>query len=136
MNVAITRFEARVFELLAEQGHTEVPLSHLHLTRNLDRTGTRITQLAQRAAMTKQAMSEIVAQSEKMALVRRAPDPTDARAKMVFFTEAGLSWLNAFKSALERAEAEMRVELGTDAMVTLKAILTTYEINGRRSILD
>lgn len=127
MNCALTHFEERVFELLAAQGHSEVRLAHLHLTRNLDRSGTRTTELARRAAMTKQAMSEIVAECESIGLVRRMPDPLDARAKIVLFTDAGLAWLNAFKSALARAEAEMRQDLGETAMRSLKKTLARYD---------
>lgn len=118
---ALSRFERRVFDILAENGHSELRYSHINLTRNLDLSGTITTELARRAGMTKQAMGEIVEQCEQLGLVERIRDKRDARAKIVRFTEGGLAWLEAFHIALTRAEDEMREELGylrTDAIVT------------------
>jgi DNA-binding MarR family transcriptional regulator len=121
LNNALNRFETRVLEILAENGHKEVRYSHINLTRNLDITGTITTELARRAGMTKQAMGEIVEQCEQIGLVERVRDKRDARAKIVKFTKAGLEWLEAFRIALTKAEREMRDELGylrTDAIAS------------------
>ena len=118
MNEAVRIFEARIVEHLRANGHDELSLAHINLTRNLDEDGTRLTELARRAAMTKQSMSELVDQVARKGLVERRPDPTDRRAKLVCFTGAGLRWLEAFHHALENAEREMRDELG-DALVNL-----------------
>lgn len=118
---ALNRFERRVFEILAENGHEEVRYSYLNLTRNLDVAGTITTELARRAGMTKQAMGEIVEQCEQLGLVERVRDKRDARAKIVRFTPDGLQWLDAFRAALTTAEQEMRDELGylrTDAIAS------------------
>lgn len=126
MNNAIFRFEKRVFELLSEAGHSSTRQSHLHLTRNLDTEGTRITELAKRAQMTKQAMGDLVRECEALGLVARTPDPTDARAKIVIFTPAGLKWLDSFKSAVEQAEREMRAVVGTKQVGQIAAVLRDY----------
>lgn len=121
MTNALNRFERRVLEILAENGHSEVRFSHMNLTRNLDLAGTITTELARRAGMTKQAMGEIVEQCEQLGLVERIRDKRDARAKIVRFTAIGLEWLNAFHMALTSAEQEMRDELGylrTDAIAS------------------
>lgn len=54
---SVRRLESRVFEILEEAGCGEVRISLLSITRNLDLTGTRITELARRADMTTQGMS-------------------------------------------------------------------------------
>lgn len=118
MNEAVRLFEGRIIAHLREAGRDELGLSHINLTRNLDENGTRLTELARRAAMTKQSMSELVAQVERLGLVERRPDPSDGRAKLICFTEAGFGWLDAFHQALKCAEQEMRDELG-DALVNL-----------------
>lgn len=126
LNNALNRFEKRVLELLAETGHGEARYSHLNLTRNLDISGTRTTELAKRSGMTKQAMGEIVEQCEQLGLVVRRPDETDARAKIVVFTDAGLEWLDAFRNALEKAEREMRDEVGYLRVDAIIAALANY----------
>ncbi|MFM7005174.1 MAG: MarR family transcriptional regulator, partial [Limnohabitans sp.] len=55
----------------------------LSITRHLEVGGTRLTDLAQRAGMTKQAMGTLVDQCEAWGMVRRENDPTDARARRV-----------------------------------------------------
>lgn len=123
LNNAVRRFEERVMEILIESGHDEVPLSLFNLTRNLDRYGTRPADLARRAAMTKQSMAQLVAQAEAAGLVTRQADPTDGRARLVLFTPAGLDWLEAFRRALEQAEAELRLRIGSAAHDRLLQIL-------------
>lgn len=118
MNEAVRIFEGRIVELLRERGHDELTVAHINLTRNLDEDGTRLTELARRAAMTKQSMSELVEQVERMGLIEKRPDPSDGRAKLVCFTERGFEWLEAFHQSLQLADREMREQLG-DAMVSL-----------------
>ena len=50
MNEAVRIFEGRIMQLLTEKGHTELTVAHINLTRNLDEDGTRLTELARRAA--------------------------------------------------------------------------------------
>ena len=98
---AMRRFDARVLQLMAR--NVEVPLAlsnlaardqvgaaHIHLTRHLSLGGDRLTDLAQRAGMTKQSMAQLVDQCEAWGLVTRGPDPHDARARRVLFTPTGL----------------------------------------------
>jgi DNA-binding MarR family transcriptional regulator len=118
MNEALRIFEGRIIELLREGGHDELTVAHINLTRNLDEDGTRLVELARRAAMTKQSMSELVDQVERTGLIEKRPDPSDGRAKLVCFTPKGLAWLAAFRRSLNIAESEMRQTLG-NTMVTL-----------------
>ena len=126
MNNAIRRFELRVLELLAEAGHTELGLTHINLTRNLDLTGTRLTELARRAGITKQSMGELVSQAEAIGIVARRRDPRDGRARLIVFTTRGRRWLDAFRDALEQAEAEMKRKVGNKRLETIKQALAAY----------
>ncbi len=126
------RFDERVLELMAH--NVEVPLAlsnlaaraqvgaaHVHITRHVAREGSRLTDLARSAGMTKQAMGDLVDQCEAWGLVARETDPRDTRARLVRFTPTGLAWLNAFKDAVAQAEAEFRAEVG-DEVATVVAI--------------
>jgi DNA-binding MarR family transcriptional regulator len=129
LNNAVRRFEGRVLDLMGEAGYAQTRIAHVGLTRNLDVEGTRLTELARRASMSKQAMGELVEQCEAMGLVARAPDPSDGRARIITFTAAGLEWLDAFRAAVDVAEQEMRGQLGAAAMDTLVQALATYGAN-------
>jgi DNA-binding MarR family transcriptional regulator len=126
LNNAVRRFEARVLELMCERGHAETRIAHVSLTRNLDVEGTRLTELAQRSAMSKQAMGELVDQCAALGLVSRTVDPSDRRARIVAFTPAGLIWLDAFRAAVGAAEREMRSELGEETMDAIVKGLAAY----------
>jgi DNA-binding MarR family transcriptional regulator len=129
LNNAVRRFEARVLALMSASGHDETRIAHVSLTRNLDVEGTRLTELARRASMSKQAMGELVDQCAELGLVDRVADPSDGRARIVIFTPAGLTWLDAFRDAVDAAEQEMRVELGK---ATMDAILRGLAVYGAK----
>jgi DNA-binding MarR family transcriptional regulator len=126
LNGAVRRFEARIIDLMAEDGHAETRISHISFTRNLDQSGTRVTELAQRSAMTKQAMGELVDQCVDLGLVERRPDPADGRARVVMFTAMGLKWLEHCRRAVVQAEDEMRQELGSRQLDLVKRALKRY----------
>ncbi len=126
MNEAVRLFEARIIESLRSNGHGELSVTHINLTRNLDEGGTRLTELARRASMTKQSMSELVEQVERTGLIEKRRDPTDGRAKLVCFTDKGFVWLEAFHRSLEVAESEMRAELGSAMVDLMVEVLAKY----------
>jgi DNA-binding MarR family transcriptional regulator len=134
---AMRRFDDRVLALMA--GNDDVPLAlsnlaaraqvsaaHIHITRHLALAGSRLTDLAASAGMTKQAMGDLVTQCEAWGLVTRAPDPLDARARLVRFTPTGLAWLQAFQSAVAQAEAEFRAAVGSEVATVVAIGLEAY----------
>ena len=140
MGHALRRFDERVLSLMA--GSVEVPLAlsnlaardqvgaaHIHITRHLAVGGSRLTDLAQSAGMSKQAMGDLVDQCEAWGLVTRQPDPHDKRARRVVFTESGLLWLEAFHQAVRRAEDEFRQAVGHDVATVVALGLEAYASN-------
>ncbi|TFZ06821.1 MarR family transcriptional regulator [Ramlibacter henchirensis] len=134
---AMRRFDDRVLHLMAHDPEVPLALSnlaaraqvgaaHIHITRHLALQGSRLTDLADRAGMTKQAMGDLVTQCEAWGLVVREPDPQDARARQVRFTATGLAWLNAFKAAVQQAEAEFRAEVGEEVATVVALGLEAY----------
>lgn len=130
MNEAVDRFESEILRHMEAAGFAGFSLSHITVTRNLDRAGTRATELARRAGITKQSISELIHQLEANGILERRPDPADGRAKIVYFTEAGLAWLDAFGSALRHAENKMAAELGEASFNALKQALGAYTSAG------
>jgi DNA-binding MarR family transcriptional regulator len=137
MGLALRRFDERVLHLMAHDAHVPLALSnlaaraqvgaaHVHITRHLGLTGSRLTELAHQAGMSKQAMGDLVSQCEAWGLVSREPDPLDARAKRVVFTSDGLLWLTAFREAVAQAEAEFRSQVGEDVATVVALGLEAY----------
>jgi DNA-binding MarR family transcriptional regulator len=123
---ALRRFEDRVMALMLVAGHARTRRPHVNLTRHLDLEGTRITELARRAAMTNAAMTELIDQCEGWGLVERLQDPQDKRARVVRFTPAGLAWLTDFGLAVAQAQREMAATVGDAAMAVLLDDLAVY----------
>lgn len=90
----------------------------------IDRSGTRLTELAQRAQVSKQAMMQLVDDLESLGSVRRARDPSDARAKMVRLTAKGLRQRAEARRAVRSVEARTRRNLGQRRYEALRAALT------------
>jgi DNA-binding MarR family transcriptional regulator len=137
LRLALERFDARVMELMAH--HPSVPLglsnlaargqvgaAHIHITRHLATEGSRLTELASRAGMTKQAMGTLVTQCEAWGLVTREEDATDARARKVTFTATGLAWLGAYQDAVAQAAEEMRQAISPEVTTVVTLGLEAY----------
>jgi DNA-binding MarR family transcriptional regulator len=90
--------------------------------------GSRLTELAQAAGMTKQAMGNLVNQCEAWGLVKRENDSRDARARQVVFTESGLAWLAAFQMAVAQAEAEFKEAVGVEIATVVALGLEAYSM--------
>ncbi len=74
---------------LAERGFSDVSPSHGWIFHNTKEEGSRITELAAIARITKQSMSALVAQLEETGYVRKKPDPNDKRAWLLVLTPMG-----------------------------------------------
>ncbi len=131
------RFDERVLHLMAHNvdvplalsnlaARAQVSAAHIHITRHLSLGGSRLSDLAQSAGMTKQAMGDLVTQCEAWGLVERKPDPSDARARRIVFTNTGLAWLRAFEQAVAQTEMEFRQEVGDDVATVISLGLEAY----------
>ena len=118
-------FVADVLEAVREGGgdFTDVQLA---LFRALDLSGTRLTDLAARAGMTKQAMAEIVDKAAAAGLVDRHPDPADGRAKMVRLTAHGHRMLDLIGAGVAKAEARLAAVTDPVFVEDLRASLRAY----------
>jgi DNA-binding MarR family transcriptional regulator len=134
---AMRRFDERVLHLMAHNegvplalanlaARDQISAAHVHITRHLALEGSRLTDLAQAAGMSKQAMGDLVDQCAAWGLVQRQTDVLDARAKRVVFTADGLAWLRAFKDAVAQAEAEFRQAVGPDVATVVALGLEAY----------
>ena len=137
LRLALARFDARVMALMARHPGVSLGLSnlaqrgqltaaHWHISRHLPPEGARLTDLAQRAGMRKQAMATLVKQCEAWGMVQREGDALDARARKVCFTPTGLAWLAAYRDSVAQAEAELRAAVGDDIATVVALGLEAY----------
>ena len=105
---------------MRERGRRQVRTSHTALLPHIDLEGTRITEIARRMGVTKQAVNQAVGEIEAMGLVRRVQDPGDGRAKLVRFTARGRRELLLGLGVLGELEAEMAVQVGRARLTRLR----------------
>jgi DNA-binding MarR family transcriptional regulator len=109
---------------LEERGYPDARPAHAALFMNIDRrSGTRLTELARRARITKQGMMLIVDDLENRGYVRRVPDAEDARAKVVRLTARGRRYVAEARRAVAALEARARRELGDRRYEALRSSL-------------
>ena len=123
---AFQAFERDLLLSLARDGFGEIRRVHLNLYRNLDFDGTRLTDLALRAGMTKQGMQELVDRAEQAGLVERRSDAADRRAKIVVFSDRGLELLQALHRGILFSERRMSGFIGADAVDQITTLLIRY----------
>ena len=109
---------------LAERGYTDVRAGHAAVFMHIDRrAGTRLTELARRARMTKQGMMLLVDDLEERGYVRRVPDEEDGRAKVVRLTARGRRYVAEARRAVNAVEARARRLLGDRRYEALRSAL-------------
>jgi len=120
---AARAYSELALERAQAMGYEGLTLFHTALISNLDIAGTRISTLAQRAGVSKQAMGQLVADLEERGFIQRAPDPEDKRATLILFTEMGWQFLqDAYQIKLE-IEAEYTAVLTPEIMQILRQAL-------------
>lgn len=74
---------------LKEQGFEDISYSHGWIFHHTKEEGSRVTELAAIAKITKQSMSALVAQLETNGYVKKKADPSDKRAWLLVLTAKG-----------------------------------------------
>jgi DNA-binding MarR family transcriptional regulator len=105
------------------EGFDDTRFAHNAVFAHVPPEGIRLTALADRAGMTKQAMSELVVDLEALGYLQRVPDPSDGRAKLIEFTERGWSAVDTALSSFDEMERELADEVGSGRIRQLRRTL-------------
>src|SRR3954452_11252951 len=112
----------RIVDGVVGAGYPQKP-SHSAVFAQIDREGSRLTDLARGANMTPQAMGELVDELEGLGYVVRRPDPTDRRAKLIMLTAAGRECVSAGIAAIGDIERHIDDALGVRRHRDLRGML-------------
>jgi DNA-binding MarR family transcriptional regulator len=99
---------------LGEAGHPDLRPAHGCVFGFLREGGDRLTALADRSRLTKQAVGEAVADLERLGYVERVPDPSDRRAKIIRLTEKGEQATAAATEIFGDIERRLAAEVGEE----------------------
>lgn len=107
-------------EHLVTAGFLDHRVVHHNVMAHVTYDGIRLTDLAERAGITKQAMSELVRDLVKLGYLRTGPDPEDGRAKLITFTPRGRQAVDAATSAFRSIDRSLAKEIGPQALEALR----------------
>jgi DNA-binding MarR family transcriptional regulator len=117
--------ENRVFATLAEAGYTDLTTAQMKLVQRVAPHGSRLTDLAEQAQVTKQTAGYLVDQLERSGWVERTPDPTDGRARLIRLTQRAQKAVPIAEAAVAEVTAEWETHLGRRRMQQLRGALTS-----------
>ena len=124
--------ESAVLAELKAHGH-DMPLNQVRVFQRIGRGGSRLAELADAAQVSKQTVGSIVDQLERSGYVRRVPDPTDARARLVTVTAKGHELVQLTIPVVRQVEAAWAAHLGAartrqlrEALAALREITDPY----------
>jgi DNA-binding MarR family transcriptional regulator len=114
----------RVSAELAEAGFDDLRPAHTAVFQHIAPDGSRLTDLAERAQITKQSMGYLVDYLEQRGYLERRPDPSDRRAALVCLTDRGWAEVHAAMAIIRTLEQEWTRALGRQRMRQLRELLT------------
>jgi DNA-binding MarR family transcriptional regulator len=111
----------RFFARLQESGFEDVREGHGCVFGFIDvEHGSRLTDLAERSGLTKQAVGEAATELERLGYLMRVPDPRDRRAKIIMLTPRGVEAVATGRRLFAEIEREWAEEFGEELLAGLR----------------
>jgi len=115
------RLDELARDRVRERSGMPLRAAHTQLFPHLDLQGTRLTVLAQRLGVTKQAVAPAIDELVSWGVLEKVPDPSDGRARLVRFHS--MASLLEGMGALHDLEDEIAREVGRDPLDQVRAVL-------------
>jgi DNA-binding MarR family transcriptional regulator len=115
--------EDRIFRAIQDAGFDDWTLAQARVFQRIAPDGSRLTELADQAQMSKQSAGVLVDQLERLGYVRRVLDPTDGRARLIVIEERGRRVAEVAMAASNEILSEWTAFLGTRNFTLLHQIL-------------
>jgi len=114
------RIQKRSYGRLAECGHSRITPAHSSVFRNILPGGSRISDMATEAGITKQSMGYLVDSLVQLGYVALRADPEDGRAKLVVLTGQGECVTEELRGMSRELEEKLNGELGPEWLDDLR----------------
>jgi len=116
-------FAEEMTRRLADTPYSDIRITHGCVFGNIEPDGSRLTDLAERANMTKQSVGEVATELERRGYVERVPDPSDGRAKIIRLTERGCAAQSLGFQIIDAIEQEWAERFGAERVAALRDVL-------------
>ena len=114
--VANRALEQRAFDAVVAAGITDITLAQARVAARIGPDGSRVSDLAEQARVTKQSAAFLVEQLEAAGYVERVPDPTDGRARLVRLTPRAQRVARAADAEVQRVLTEWADHVGEERL--------------------
>jgi DNA-binding MarR family transcriptional regulator len=114
--VSYRALEQRAHDAVVAAGITDITLAQARIAARIGLHGTRVSDLAEQARVTKQSAGFLVEQLEAAGYVERAPHPTDRRARLVRLTARADRVVTIANAEVDRVLAEWAAHVGADRL--------------------
>ncbi len=121
MTVVQRQLNGEFHRRMDEAGYADIRPGAGNVFEHISPEGSTIASMALRAGVSSQAMVQTVDYLERRGYVRRVPDPTDRRAKLIQVTERGHSMRSTAARILEEMETQVRNVIGDTHLQNLRA---------------
>ena len=108
----VSGLQRALHEALADGGDAQIGPRHRAVLAYLDTEGSRAIDLARQSGQHKQVIGNLVDDLERAGYVRRDPDPSDRRAKLIVPTRLGLRQMARTDAAMSEIETALAASLG------------------------
>ncbi|WP_246850025.1 MarR family winged helix-turn-helix transcriptional regulator [Nocardioides xinjiangensis] len=122
MFVSYRAMDERVIAAMRGAGY-DVTVAQSRIAQRIADDGSRLTELADRAQVTKQTASLLVAALERQGLVERVPDPADGRARLIRLSGRGREAARHAAEVVQGVEREWVEHLGPELAGHLRTAL-------------
>lgn len=124
----VTRLSMAYQRRLAADGGVshDLPPAQKSVLVHIEADGSRVTTLAERLGISKQAISKLVQELEAQGYVTRRPDETDGRAMRVCYTSKGYALVEDTVSVFEELDRETDEVLGAKDAAVLRKLLECW----------
>jgi DNA-binding MarR family transcriptional regulator len=123
LTAAGQRLSAELDAALQAAGFPDLRSAHAPVFMAIDPEGTRITELALRTRMTKQAVGELVRYLADRGYLTVGPDPDDGRARRVSLTAAGWRAIDTGEQVIGDFDRWLADAIGADVVGQLRDAL-------------
>ncbi len=115
--------ESAASAALEAAGH-RIPISEARVFQRIAPGGSRLSELAEAAQVSKQTSGSIVDRLASAGYVERVADPVDARARLVTVTPRGQELVRTTLPAIRQVETQWAAHLGPERTRQLREALT------------
>lgn len=108
---------------LNSAGYGEIKPSHGVVFENIRPGGSRLSEMAARAGMSKQLMQYLVNPLVEAGYLERQPDPSDKRGKLLLLTSKGKRAVRIAEEAIASTEREWASRHDPEQMAAVRNVL-------------